>query len=56
VNKPMTTEEWLGWIQETWDAAQKAAWAEKPHGMRLVTPAPQPFEQGESSAVPAMPE
>jgi len=30
VNKPMTKDEWLGWIKETWDAAQKAAWAEKP--------------------------
>ena len=30
MNKPMTKDEWLGWIKETWDAAQKAAWAEKP--------------------------
>jgi len=30
VNKPMTKEEWLGWIKETWDAAQRAAWVEKP--------------------------
>jgi hypothetical protein len=29
-NKPMTKDEWLGWIKQTWDAAQKAAWAEKP--------------------------
>ena len=29
-NNPMTKDEWLGWIKQTWDAAQKAAWAEKP--------------------------
>lgn len=29
VNKQMTKEEWLGWIKETWDAAQKAAWSEQ---------------------------
>ncbi len=30
MNKPNTEDEWVLWIKETWDAAQKAAWAEKP--------------------------
>lgn len=36
MNKPMTKEEWLGRIKETWDAAQKAAWAEKPPQRKWV--------------------
>ena len=30
MNKPMTKQEWLSYIEQTWDAAQKEAWGEQP--------------------------
>lgn len=29
MNKPMTKQEWMAYIEKTWDAAQKKAWAEQ---------------------------
>lgn len=29
-NKPMTKQEWFEYLEKTWDAAQKDAWAEHP--------------------------
>ena len=30
MNKPMTRQKWLSYIEQTWDAAQKEAWSEQP--------------------------
>ena len=30
MNKPMTKQEWLSYLEQTWDAAQKEAWGEQP--------------------------
>lgn len=29
MSKPMTRKEWLSYLEQTWDAAQKAAWSEQ---------------------------
>lgn len=30
MNKPMTKQEWLSFIEKTWDTAQREAWGETP--------------------------
>ena len=30
MNRPMTKQEWLSYIEQTWNAAQKEAWSEQP--------------------------
>lgn len=30
MNKPMTKQEWLSYIEKTWDTAQREAWGEPP--------------------------
>ena len=30
MSTPMTREQWLAWVSETWDQCQQAAWAEDP--------------------------
>lgn len=30
MNKPMTKQEWLSYIEKTWDTAQREAWGETP--------------------------
>ena len=30
MSKPMTRQEWLSYLERTWDAAQKEAWSEQP--------------------------
>ena len=30
MSKPMTRKEWLSYLEQTWDAAQKKAWSEQP--------------------------
>lgn len=30
MSKPMTRQEWLSYLEQTWDAAQKEAWSEQP--------------------------
>lgn len=30
MSKPMTRQEWLSYLGQTWDAAQKTAWSEQP--------------------------
>jgi hypothetical protein len=29
MNKPMTKQEWMAYLEQTWDAAQEEAWAEQ---------------------------
>lgn len=30
MSKPMTKQEWLSYLEQAWDAAQKEAWGEQP--------------------------
>jgi hypothetical protein len=30
MSKPMTKQEWLSYLEQAWDAAQKEAWSEQP--------------------------
>ena len=30
MSKPLTKQEWLSYLEQAWDAAQKEAWSEQP--------------------------